>query len=191
MTTPSDTLKTNLLLVDDQPQNLTALEAILEPLGQNLVRASSGKEALKQLLTNDFAAILLDVQMPEMDGFATAALIKERERSRHIPILFLTALSKEKSYVSKGYSVGAVDYISKPFDPDILRSKVGVFVELSQKNERIRRQSVHLHEKREREVAEFKKASEQRYQTLAESMPQIVWTSASDGALTYGNSRWF
>jgi PAS domain S-box-containing protein len=181
-------IPTNLLLVDDKPQNLTALEATLEPLGQNLVLASSGREALKHLLGNEFAAILLDVQMPGMDGFETAALIKERQRSRHIPILFLTALSKEKAHVDRGYSVGAVDYISKPFDPDILRSKVAVFVELFQKNERSKRQSTQLHVVRERES---KRASEARYQALAESMPQIVWTADRDGSLTYGNPRWF
>jgi PAS domain S-box-containing protein len=188
---PSPRIPTNLLLVDDNPQNLIALEATLQPLGQNLVLASSGRDALKHLLGNDFAAILLDVQMPGMDGFETAALIKERQRSRHIPILFLTALSKEKAHVDRGYSVGAVDYISKPFDPDILRSKVAVFVELFQKNERSKRQSTQLHVVREREVAKFKRASEARYQALAESMPQIVWTADRDGSLTYGNPRWF
>ena len=114
-------IRTNILLVDDKPQNLLALEAILEPLGQNLVRAYSGEEALKHLLKSDFAVILLDVQMPGLDGFETAALIKDREKSRHIPIIFLTAISKEEHFVFKGYTVGAVDYISKPFDPDILR----------------------------------------------------------------------
>jgi PAS domain S-box-containing protein len=121
---------TNILIVDDQEQNLTALEAVLEPLGQRLVRARSGEEALLALLKEDFALILLDVQMPDMDGFQTATLVKQREKTRHIPIIFLTALSKELHHVFRGYSAGGVDYVVKPFDPMILRSKVSVFVDL-------------------------------------------------------------
>ncbi|MEA2497632.1 MAG: hypothetical protein QOH26_37 [Actinomycetota bacterium] len=122
--------KINILLVDDRPENLLALEAVLEPLGQNLIKASSGEAALKQLLNSDFAVILLDVQMPGMDGFETAELIKAREKTRHIPIIFLTAISKDPHHALRGYSVGAVDYIFKPFDPEVLRSKVGVFIDL-------------------------------------------------------------
>src|SRR4051794_17197230 len=125
---------TSVLLVDDQPENLLALEAVLRPLGLNTVRAESGEEALRRLLDEDFAAILLDVQMPGMDGFETAEFIKQRERTQHIPIIFLTAIDKERQQVFRGYSVGAVDYLFKPFDPDVLRSKVGVFVDLYQKN---------------------------------------------------------
>ena len=124
----------SVLLVDDQPENLLALEAVLKPLGLRTVRATSGEEALRQLLHDDFAAILLDVQMPGMDGFETAELIKQRERTQHIPIIFLTAIDKERQQVFRGYSVGAVDYLFKPFDPDVLRSKVGVFVDLYEKN---------------------------------------------------------
>ncbi|HEX2718538.1 MAG TPA: ATP-binding protein [Gemmatimonadaceae bacterium] len=142
----------NILMVDDRPENLLALEAILEPLHQNLVRANSGEEALKALLTRDFAVILLDVQMPGMNGFDTARLIKARERSRHIPIIFLTAISKEEAYVFEGYSVGAVDYMFKPFQPDILRSKVAVFVDLYRKQEQIRLQDDLLRESEKREL---------------------------------------
>jgi PAS domain S-box-containing protein len=142
----------NILLVDDRPENLLALEAILEPLGQTLVRANSGEEALKHLLTRDFAAILLDVQMPGLNGFDTARLIKARERSRHIPIIFLTAISKEEAYVFEGYSVGAVDYMFKPFQPDILRSKVAVFVDLYRKQEQIKVQDDLLRESERREL---------------------------------------
>ena len=160
-----------VLLVDDRAENLLALEAILEPLGQELVRAHSGEEALRELLRRDFAVILLDVQMPGIDGFETARLIKERKRTRHIPILFLTAISRDSDQVFRGYSAGAVDYILKPFDADVLRSKVGVFVELWQKGELLRRQEAEL---RQREVAEAVFESEARYRTLAEAMPQIV-----------------
>lgn len=121
---------TSILLVDDQEENLMALEAVLEPLGQNLVRARSGEEALGALLKDEFSLILLDVQMPGMDGFQTATFIKQREKTGHIPIIFLTALSKEMHHMFRGYSAGAVDYVVKPFDPMILRSKVAVFVDL-------------------------------------------------------------
>src|SRR4051812_20622606 len=127
----------NILIVDDQEENLLALEAVLEPLGQNLVRAGSGEEALRRLLDDDFACILLDVQMPDMDGFETAEFIKQREKTRNIPIIFLTAIDKEAQQVFRGYTVGAVDYIFKPFDPEVLRSKVSVFVDLYEKNARL------------------------------------------------------
>jgi len=144
--------RVNLLLVDDRPENLLALEAILEPLGQVLIRANSGAEALKQVLADDFAAILLDVQMPGMNGFEVAEIIKSRERSRTIPILFLSAISKEDAYVFKGYSMGAVDYVFKPFNPDILRSKVAVFVDLYLKQGEIQRQADLLRESQKREL---------------------------------------
>ncbi|MGW3490005.1 response regulator [Streptomyces sp. NPDC001054] len=126
--------KAKILLVDDRPENLLALEAILSALDQTLVRASSGEEALKALLTDDFAVILLDVQMPGMDGFETAAHIKRRERTRDIPIIFLTAINHGPHHTFRGYAAGAVDYISKPFDPWVLRAKVSVFVDLYKKN---------------------------------------------------------
>lgn len=195
MNATESAIRTSILAVDDRPQNLVALEAILEPLGQDVVKAHSGEEALKHLLKSDFAVILLDVQMPGLDGFETARLIKEREKSRHIPIIFLTAISKDENFVFKGYTVGAVDYISKPFDPDILRSKVSVFVDLYRKNEQIRQQAEALRlsqeREREREVAELKRAGERRYKQLAESMPQMVSTAQLDGTHVYFNQRWF
>ena len=142
----------SLLLVDDRPENLLALEAILEPLGQSLIRANSGPEALKQVLASEFAAILLDVQMPGMNGFEVAEIIKSREKSRTIPIIFLSAISKEDAYVFKGYSMGAVDYVFKPFNPDVLRSKVAVFVDLYLKQREIQRQGDLLRESQKREL---------------------------------------
>ncbi|MDT0347292.1 response regulator [Streptomyces litchfieldiae] len=136
--------KAKILLVDDRPENLLALEAILSALDQTLVRASSGEEALKALLTEDFAVILLDVQMPGMDGFETAAHIKRRERTRDIPIIFLTAINHGPHHTFRGYAAGAVDYISKPFDPWVLRAKVSVFVELHMKNMQLREQALLL-----------------------------------------------
>ena len=211
MSQPEEAKRANLLLVDDRPENLVALEAILEPLGQNLVKANSGREALKHLLTEDFALILLDVQMPEMDGFETAALIKEREKSRHVPIIFITAISTDVRYVFQGYSAGAVDYLPKPFDPDILKAKVSVFVDLWEKGEQIKRQAelLRLSEQREAErqraeqeaqleaarrtvrttASELQK-SEERYRSLISATSQIVWTSDPYGEFTEELPAW-
>lgn len=119
-----------VLLVDDRRDNLIALEAILQGLPLEPVAVDSGEAALKQLLLDDFALILLDAQMPEMDGFETANHIKQRERTRHVPIIFLTAADWDAQLAVRGYAVGAVDYLTKPFDPWVLRAKVAVFVDL-------------------------------------------------------------
>lgn len=134
----------NILLIDDHVENLIALEAILSSMGQNLVKARSGEEALRCLLNQDFAVILLDVQMPGMDGFETASLIRQRRRSQHTPIIFLTAFNTSDLWQMKGYSLGAVDYLLKPVDPTILVSKVTVFVELFKKTQEIQRQAAEL-----------------------------------------------
>ncbi|MGV3774057.1 MAG: sensor histidine kinase [Verrucomicrobiales bacterium] len=120
----------NILMVDDSPDKLLAIESVLSDLGQNLVKANSGEEALRLLLKQEFALILLDVNMPGIDGFETASLIRQRQSLEHIPIIFVTALSTTDAEVFKGYSFGAVDYILTPIIPEILRTKVGVFVEL-------------------------------------------------------------
>src|SRR5438132_416446 len=133
--------RVKILLVDDQPENLFAAEAVLESLGEDIVRAESGREALRCLLDQDFAVILLDIMMPDMDGFETASLIRQRERSRHTPIIFLTALGRSEEHMLRGYHIGAVDYITKPFVPEILRSKVSVFVELNRKTALLAEQS--------------------------------------------------
>ncbi|HEY0006009.1 MAG TPA: response regulator [Pyrinomonadaceae bacterium] len=139
--------KINILMVDDNLSNLLALESILQAPDRNLVRATSGDEALRYLLDCDVAVILLDVYMPGIDGLETAALIRGREKSRDIPIIFITADSTGNRHIARGYSLGAVDYILKPVEPDILRSKVAVFVELFKKTEEIKQQAELLHEK--------------------------------------------
>jgi signal transduction histidine kinase len=149
----------SVLIVDDHVENLIALEAILEPLSIEIDRATSGEEALRRLLSKEYACIVLDVQMPGMNGFETARFIKARERTRHLPIIFLTAISKEERYVFEGYAAGAVDYIFKPFEPEILRSKVAVFVELSRKNRQLELQSRQLREA-ERRALELRHAAE-------------------------------
>jgi response regulator RpfG family c-di-GMP phosphodiesterase len=129
--------RVNILVVDDKPENLMALEGLLEAPNCNIVKALNGREALKRILEEDFALILLDVRMPAMDGFETARMIKQREKSSNIPIIFLTAMSHDIESISKGYNVGAVDYILKPFDPNILKSKVSVFIELQRKSQQL------------------------------------------------------
>ncbi|HET7533729.1 MAG TPA: response regulator [Nocardioidaceae bacterium] len=124
------TERARILLVDDREENLLALEAILSSLNQTLVRASSGEDALRALLKDEFALILLDVQMPGMDGFETAAQIKARSRTKDIPIIFLTAVDTDEHNAYRGYAAGGADYITKPFDPWVLRAKVQVFVDL-------------------------------------------------------------
>ena len=128
----------SILIVDDVPANLLAMEAVLQPLGQRIVRARSGQDALKALLDEEFAVILLDVTMPGMDGFETAKLIRERSKTSGVPIIFLTAVHADEQFVARAYERGAVDYLIKPFDPEILRAKVAVFVELYLMRERMR-----------------------------------------------------
>jgi CheY-like chemotaxis protein len=130
-----------ILIVDDRAENLLALEAILHGLGHELVKATSGEEALKRLLTEDVAVILLDVQMPGMDGFETAHHVKARAKTADIPILFLTALDGAAHQAFRGYAAGAVDYLAKPFDPWVLRAKVAVFVELHQRRQELAAQA--------------------------------------------------
>jgi CheY-like chemotaxis protein len=139
------------LLVDDRQENLTALEALLQGLPVTPVSVTSGEAALKQLLVDDFAIILLDAQMPEMDGFETALHIKSRERTRHVPIIFLTAADRDAQLALQGYAAGAVDYLTKPFDPWVLRAKVEVFVDLWSKNRELAAQEalVRDHERRQ------------------------------------------
>jgi two-component system sensor histidine kinase/response regulator len=144
-----------LLLVDDRAENLLAVEAVLAPLGQRMVRAMSGQQALRHLLTDDISVIVLDVQMPGLDGFETAHHIKQRERTRDIPIIFLTAISQDLEHRLRGYGSGAVDYIFKPVEPEILRAKVAVFLELELKGRMLREQ----HEQLARQSAELERSN--------------------------------
>jgi PAS domain S-box-containing protein len=171
---PQDRVK--ILMVDDTPENLVSLEAALETLGQDLVIARSGIEALRHLLDDDFAAILLDVKMPEMDGFQTAELIRSRKRSRHTPILFLTGY-KSDEHLFRGYDLGAVDFLFKPIVPEVLRSKVGVFVQLSRNTALLRRQ------------AEVLGKAEQKFRSLLEAAPDAMIISSEDGRISLVNSQ--
>ncbi len=156
--------KANILLVDDQPSNLLALEAILDGLGQNLVRANSGEDALRRLLDDDFAVILMDVKMPGLDGIETAALVRERDRCQHTPIIFLTAFERSEVQRFKGYQLGAVDYLFKPPEVEVLRSKVSVFVELFKKTEQVKRQAAELREAQRRDLERRHAEERQRWE---------------------------
>jgi PAS domain S-box-containing protein len=177
--------KVNILLVDDKIENLLALEAILERLGENLVKATSGAEALRCLLHQDFAVILLDVQMPGMDGFETASLIRSRERSRQTPIIFLTAFSTSDQMLFKGYALGAVDYLLKPIDTNILISKVTVFVELSKKTQAIKEQAAQL-----AAINTELRQSEERFRSLSTCSPVGIFEMDTAGECKYTNPHY-
>jgi two-component system, sensor histidine kinase and response regulator len=144
---PAD--RANILIVDDREDKRMAMQAVVADLGENIVMATSGKEALRRLLHQEFAVILLDVNMPGMDGFETAFVIRERKSSEHTPIIFVTAFSDTETHVSRGYSLGAVDYITTPVVPEVLRTKVSVFVELYKKNQLLKRQAEYLRQARD------------------------------------------
>jgi PAS domain S-box-containing protein len=175
--------KVKILLVDDTPENLVSLEAALYTLGEELVFANSGKEALRHCLESEFAAILLDVKMPDMDGFETAELIRSRPNSRHTPILFLTGYKSEE-HLFRGYDLGAVDFLFKPIVPDVLRSKVAVFVELSRKADLLRQQAVALTAQ-----ASVLQKAEQRFRSLLEAAPDSMVICREDGQIVLVNSR--
>ena len=179
----TSTTKVKILLVDDTPENLVSLEATLDTLGEELVLANSGREALRYLLEHDFAAILLDVKMPDMDGFETAELIRSRPRSRHVPILFLTGYKNEE-HLFRGYDLGAVDFLFKPIVPEVLRSKVSVFVELSRKAEQLEQQARVL-----REQAAALQKTEQQFRSLLEAAPDAMIICRSTGNIALINSR--
>jgi PAS domain S-box-containing protein len=180
---PAVERRMKILLVDDTPDNLVSIEAALSGLGEELVLANSGKEALRHLLHEDFAAILLDVRMPDMDGFETAEMIRSRPRSRQTPILFLTGYRNEE-HLFRGYDLGAVDFLFKPIVPEVLRSKVAVFVELSRGNAMLKEQADAL-----RKQAEVLKKAELRFRSLLEAAPDPMVMCREDGEILMVNSQ--
>lgn len=174
----------NILLVDDRPENLLALEAIIERDDYNLIKAFSGEDALKNLLKRDFALILLDVQMPGIDGFGTAKIIKTREKTKNIPILFITANNMDSTHIFTGYSLGAIDYILKPFDPNILKAKVEGFVELYKMNQRLIQQAAILEDKtRELEKVNRKLSSTTSELRLSEALANVISETSNDSMI--------
>jgi len=175
-TLPEEHRRVKLLLVDDDQSNLLALQAILEPLGQELILAQNGTEALRMCLEHDFAAILLDVRMPEMDGFETAEMIRARKRSLQTPILFVTAYRSDEQ-LFRGYNLGAVDFLFKPIVPEILQSKVSVFVELRRTEQLLRRKAEEL------------ARAEQRFRAVLEAAPDAMVITNQAGIIELANSR--
>ncbi|MBK7864620.1 MAG: response regulator [Archangiaceae bacterium] len=188
MTAAGDDEQVDILLVDDQSAGLLSLEATLEPLGQRLHRAQSGREALRHLLDHDYALILLDVVMPGLDGFETARLIRERERSSQTPIIFLTALSDGALPRLRAYSMGAVDYLVKPFEPEVLRSKVSVFVELARKTSLIEKQARELRDAQA--VAHERELARTREEFFAVALHELRTPLTSMGLQMHALKRW-
>lgn len=192
MTDPQEPV--DILVVDDQPRNILAMRAILDQPGYRCLTAASGTEALKMVMAHRFAVILLDVVMPGMDGLEVAALIKSREKSRGVPIIFLTAAGDDLDRVQKAYSLGAVDYLVKPIHPNVVRAKVEVFAELFRRSDQVERQAKQLREldrrERERQLEELKSATERRYRDLIGAIPQLVLSAGPDGAARYFTTRW-
>lgn len=184
----------DILIVDDRLDGLITLEAVINMPDINLVKAQSGREALLLLDLYDFGMILLDVQMPELDGFETAQLIRQHDKYKSTPIIFVTAINKDDQYIYRGYEVGAVDYVFKPFEPQILRSKVNVFIELFRKTQQLQKQAELIRESERRErylrLAELEVESLRRYRNLADAIPHIVWRAKGDGTLDYFNKVW-
>src|SRR5512140_2285152 len=157
-------LQVDILAVDDNAKNLRSLEALLKDVDANIVEAHSGEAALRQLLLREFALVLLDIQMPNVDGFETARLIRARERNRHLPIIFLTALNRGEVNVVRGYALGAVDFLFKPLVPEILRSKVNVFLDLYRKRHELQRQAELLREAERRDNERRLEETRQKYE---------------------------
>lgn len=164
--------KTDILLVDDRPENLVSMGSILEASDLNLIKSTSGNEALGLVLKHDFALVIMDVQMPDMDGFETAELMRGTERAKHIPIIFVTAISKEQKHIFKGYESGAVDYMFKPIEPDILKSKVSVFIELHRQKQLLQKQAADL-EQTVKELIITKKEAEESTRAKSEFLANM------------------
>jgi PAS domain S-box-containing protein len=211
---PADLLPlANVLIVDDRESNLFALHAILESLGVRIVQASSGREALKFLLTpsgDECALILLDVQMPGLDGFETADLIRQRDkaRSRSTPIIFVTAIAREEANIVKGYASGGIDYVVKPFDPEILLAKTRFFLAQYERERKLARAAAQKMAEAGRKLAEGgerereliaaadatragAKARKEYVELLAEAIPQLAWIADADGSIYWFNQRWY
>ena len=177
-------------MVDDQPGKLLSYEAILSPLGENLIKANSGREALEHLLKHDVAVVLMDVSMPEMDGFQLAEMIREHPRFRKTAIIFISGVHLTDTDRLKGYERGAVDYISVPIIPDLLRAKVCVFSELHRKNRQLEKLNREL-EQRVAERTEELRQSESQFRSLANSIPQLAWMADPAGGVFWYNQRWY
>jgi PAS domain S-box-containing protein len=186
----SDQDKVNILMVDDQPAKLLTYEAILADLGENLIKVTSGREALEQLLRNDIAVVLMDVSMPEIDGFEMADMIRQHPRFQKTAIIFISGVHFTDADRIRGYQRGAVDYISVPVVPEVLRAKVSVFVELHRKTRQLEKLNRELEQRVEERTQELRE-SENQFRLLANSIPQLAWMANADGSIFWYNLRWF
>src|ERR1700761_973121 len=181
--------RANILMVDDQAGKLLSYEAILSELGENLIKAKSAREAMEQLLKHDIAVVLMDVSMPEINGFELADMMHQHPRFQKTAIIFISAVHLTDMDRLKGYETGAVDYISVPVVPELLRAKVGVFAELHRKTRQLERLNIEL-ERRVEERTEELRESEEQFRTLANSIPQLAWMADADGSVFWYNQRW-
>lgn len=177
-------------MVDDQPAKLLTYDSILSDLGENLIKVTSGREALDQLLRNDIAVVLMDVSMPEIDGFELADMIRQHPRFQKTAIIFISGVHFSDSDRIRGYQRGAVDYISVPVVPEVLRAKVSVFTELHRKTRQLERLNRELEQRVEERTQELRE-SEDQFRTLANSIPQLAWMANADGSIFWYNQRWF
>src|SRR5205807_7844035 len=182
--------RVNILMVDDQPAKLLSYEVMLGELDENLIKASSAKEALELLLKTDVAVVLMDVSMPEIDGFELAEIIRQHPRFQRTAIIFISAVHLTDLDRLKGYQRGAVDYISVPVVPEVLRAKVSVFAELHRKTRELEALNKSL-EQRVLERTEELRESEAQFRTLANSIPQLAWMAHPDGSVFWYNQRWY
>jgi PAS domain S-box-containing protein len=180
----------NILMVDDQPGKLMSYEVILKELGENLIQARSAREALDHLLRQDIAVVLMDVSMPEIDGFELADMMRQHPRFQKTAIIFISAVHLTDLDRIRGYKSGAVDYISVPIIPELLRAKVSVFAELHRKNRQLERLNREL-EQRVAERTEQLHESESQFRSLANSIPQLAWMADAQGSIFWYNQRWY
>ena len=182
--------RANILMVDDQAGKLLSYEAILSELGENLIKARSAREAMEQLLRNDIAVVLMDVSMPEINGFELADMMHRHPRFQKTAIIFISAVHLSDPDRIKGYQSGAVDYISVPIVPELLRAKVSVFTELHRKTRQLEQLNREL-EQRVEERTEQLRQSEEQFRTLANSIPQLAWMADAQGSIFWYNQRWY
>src|SRR6201984_3702043 len=186
----NDQDRANILMVDDQPGKLMSYQVILKELGENLIQARSAREALDHLLRQDIAVVLMDVSMPEIDGFELADMMHRHPRFQKTAIIFISAVHLSDLDRIKGYQSGAVDYLSVPIVPELLRAKVGVFIDLHRKTRQLEQLNREL-EQRVEERTEQLRQSEEQFRTLANSIPQLAWMANADGAIFWYNQRWY
>src|SRR3954470_7063120 len=182
----SDNHKPNVLMVDDQAAKLLSYEVILADLGANLIKATSGRDALEHLLKNDIAVVLMDVSMPEIDGFEMADMIRQHPRFQKTAIIFISGVHLSDEDRIQGYRRGAVDYISVPVVPEVLRAKVSVFVELHRKTRQLEKLNRELEQRVEERTQELRE-SETQFRTLANTIPQLAWMANADGSIFWYN----